>query len=449
MQFLGNVNNDKNNFMEIENFSLRQHLNFIKKKKEKEKERIESIKLFVVQQKINSDNLINSLLPIDLPLKKTPNQIFNYISEVDLICNCRFFIRKGKLYLHNLDKKIKNQNVITIQEEVCYFKRFSVNYFLNKTRNRFRFNTNLYFISLFHPCNTTYFHFIFETVIYVFMIYKKYNLFELDRSELPIFIIEKNKFNYILTKIFKNIPLVTINRRTNNTIWRKNLVLPEIKNYNYFHSWNKEHIESNSDLYFINNHVITEFKHFIKNMFVDNNINQEKYPVLVKRKSVLRNWCELNYLEIYLKKKFPNLKSVFLEDLDFVEQVILFNNCNFLVLQAGSAFINTIFMPKNTHIICISVNNKFISSKFFNDISSISNKNLHWIKMPVKKETENSEFESYIDKNNSIYSIFKYSQIYLKTTKNFLNYAPQNNISAGNKDILINNLEKILNKIYL
>ena len=155
-------------------------------------------------------------------------------------------------------------------------------------------------------------------------------------------------------------------------------------------------------MYFINNDVITEFKDTIKNMFVDNNVNQEKYPVLVKRKSILRNFIKINDVEIYLKKKFPNLKSVFMEDLDFVEQVILFNNCNFLVLQAGSAFINTIFMPKNTHIICISVDNKFISSKFFNDISSISNKNLHWIKMPVKKETENSKFRSCIDKNNSM-----------------------------------------------
>lgn len=441
MQFLGNNNN--NNFRYGRIYSA--HKNFIKK----EKKRKESIEIMSNQIKINSDNVINNLLPIDLPLKKTPNQKFNYVSEVDLFCNCRFFVKGRKLYLHNLDEKIKNQNVITIQEHVRYFKHFNVNYFFNRTRKRYILNRNLYFISLFHPCNTTYFHFIFETVIYVFMIYKKYNLFELDRSELPIFIIEKNKFNYILTKIFKNIPLVTVNRNKRETIWCKNLVLPEVENYNYFHSWNVKHIESNSDMYFINNDVITEFKDTIKNMFVDNNKNQEKYPVLVKRKSLFRNISEINDVEIYLKKKFPNLKSVFMEDLDFVEQVILFNNCNFLILQAGSAFINTIFMPKNTHIICISVDNKFISSKFFNDISSISNKNLHWIKMPVKKETENSEFELCIDKNNSIYSIFKYSQIYFKTTKHFLNYTPQNCSSAGNKDILINNLEKILKDIDL
>jgi hypothetical protein len=401
-----------------------------------------------IKIKLDSDNLINSLLPIDLPKKKTPNQIFNYISGVDIIPNCRFFIRRGKLYLHNIDEKIKNQNIITIQEEICFFKHFNVNYFLNMTREKYILKQKYFYISLFHPCASTYFHFIFETVIYVFMIYKKYNLFNLDKRELPVFLIEKNKFNYILTKIFKNISLIETKIK-HKSFWCKNLVLPEIKNYNYYHSWNKEHIESSKDLYFVNNEVITEFKDTIKNMFVDKNINQVKYPVFVKRKGSFRNFGKINILEIYLKKKFPNLKSVFLEDLDFVEQVILLSNCNLLVLQSGSGFINCIFMPENTHIICISVNNKFIASNFFDEISSISNKNLHWIKMPEKQE--DLQFRSYINENNSIYNIFRCCNTYNLFSKqgSFLRYAPQNRLMDDNEEILINNMEKILNEIDL
>ena len=417
----------------------------IKNKIKKINKRKTKIINYINNLKSSSNKLKEQLLLNNLSTEKTLNNQYNYVKDTFLIPNSRFIIKNKKLHIHHIPRKILTQNITTIQEEITFYPNYNISNFIkSSTKRSFKFflSDKLYYISLLHPANSTYFHFIFETLTYVFMIYKKYNFFNASQSDIPIFIIEKNNFNYILKKIFKNIPLIEIKRSKTYSLFCKNLIIPDIENYNYYFTWNKKHVNSNSDIYYVNKDILTEFKDYVKNMFVDKNEYDAKYTVLIKRKK--ERCFNVEEHEKYIIEKFPNLKIIFFEDLDFIEQVKIMSNCNLLILQPGSGFINTLFMPENSNIITLASNNNINNFNLFEEISSVSNKKINWIKAPILQE--NPLFRKKIEKDNSIYNILKNYALSNDRKSFFLNYHPYN-YKADFKSISIDNLTNIIENI--
>lgn len=140
---------------------------------------------------------------------------------------------------------------------------------------------------------------------------------------------------------------------------------------------------------------IDYFRNFIFSRYsINPNTYNENYPkiLLVKRGSRInlvdetlldkkfkkdnlltgkerREINEINILENYLlNMDGHNFRALYFEELDFKEQIQYFNNAKIIICAHGAVLSNMFFCKKNTKIIEITCNKKWI---FFDNLSSI------------------------------------------------------------------------------
>jgi hypothetical protein len=297
---------------------------------------------------INDNNiLINELIKIN---SNEPYYVIDFVK----IINTRFLNYKNKLYIGY----INNYNIIKdyidnyhIQEKYRWYK-------LSIQNN----NNELYkgyYINFMYNGNGCYYHMIFETLLNIFTFLDKNN--HLHNNQITILV--NDKLNII--KDLFNCNVLTIN--DNSLI--EHLIVPNIK-YSYCFDFNKHNIYKNHNIEWFDIDYIKKLREYIFDKFnIKNNLNEKNIFSIIRDntfRKILNNNILIDIINIY------NIEKYYPEKHSFKEQVLKFYSADTVIMQAGSALGNVIFMNENSNLILIYNNSTFINKHIIDVIKELN-----------------------------------------------------------------------------
>ncbi|MCT8089474.1 glycosyltransferase family 61 protein [Acinetobacter sp. C_4_1] len=157
----------------------------------------------------------------------------------------------------------------------------------------------------------------------------------------------------------------------------------------------------------------------ISNVFFKNYIevgfdNEDKFPkkFFIKRGNGISSYNRRNYNEEEVSKILINLdiKSIFIEDYSFSEQMKLFSNAELIVAPSGAFLTNIIFCKKNTKVVSW-LPEKFKNFSAYSTLSSIFEVQMHFVTSESKSEKDALHGEYYLNKELLVNKILEISEV--------------------------------------
>ena len=209
-------------------------------------------------------------------------------------------------------------------------------------------------------CNSTYFHFIANTLPYL-ITYMNNN----PEYNFEIYI-ETNKFNYILDLLFDY--KFKINSQ-DQIIKCDNLIIPKIFDFNNQFGWNKYNITNNQDIYnFVPEQLILTRNYILNKLQITKN---KDLRLFIVRDTNFRKSTFIENKKLIEIFENLNFKFISLDNIDFKEQIDIFYNAEIVISEPGSCCANIMFMRENTNYIIITKNCKYTSNNFFPTFAEI------------------------------------------------------------------------------
>lgn len=281
--------------------------------------------------------------------------------KISIIDNSRYIIYNNNIYIDKLNKYeiiSKYLDFYHIQEKTCCYN----------IKNDF-ISLYGYYLNLVYSSNTNYFHFIFETLPYLYIFLKNNNILYDNNYKFKILI--NNDFN-IIASLF-NINIIYTEKNNYNI---EKLIIPKNINTNYTFNWNKNNIFKNENIMNYDYSILLELRNFIFNKF---NIKPfRKKKSYLKRNNKFRILINSNYIEKIIDDF--NFNNIIPENMSFEKQVKYFSEINTLICQGGAGMTNILFMPENSNVIVIAADSEFVDCNFFNKLFIELNINFHIIK---------------------------------------------------------------------
>ena len=350
---------------------------------------------------------------------------FCIILNTFIIDDTRYIIYNNNLYVDKLPSyKIINKYLNNyIIQEVLYSKII-----INNFNNLYG-----YYLNLISSGNFNYFHFLYETLPYLFSFLKNNKI--LYNNDYNFNIIINSDFNII--KLLFNLNVVYSNNVDYNI---EKLIIPKNNILNYSFSWNKYNISKNEDILNYDYEILIEIRNYIFNRFsIKPECNKNVY---LKCNNLFRIFINSDYF-IKIINDF-NFEIINSENMSFYEQFLYFSQIKTLVCQGGAGMANILFMPENSNVILIISGSKFVNNKFLNNLfiklninvniiyttplylyDNIYKNNIEYIlSINLEKHPFNSNL--YFNKNNFIYFIALLKK-YTNIKKYYFNYSIQIN----------------------
>lgn len=178
-------------------------------------------------------------------------------------------------------------------------------------------------------------------------------------------------------------PLIAVQDK--QTILVEKLVIPKDNSSIYISVWPRKnfigigyYIYDNNSLLRVRANVLNHFKiipHKNNNIFID---RESKFRFISNNEEI---------------KKFLNsrgFKSVLPARLTFVEQVQIFSQANLVIVQAGSALANIMFMPSGSKVICMCAKSIWANFAYFVDYAKIFGVDIIYVEGPIEDEDKYS-----------------------------------------------------------
>lgn len=241
-------------------------------------------------------------------------------------------------------------------------------------------------------CNSTYFHFIANTLPYIITYITR------SKNKNFDFVIDTNIFNHILELLFDN----RIHTQSMYTVYFcSKLILPDIYDFNNNFGWNKYDIQKQQDVY---NHIPEQLiltRNFILEKINDKLKSNTYEKIFIYRESEHRKSEFMNNKEFINEFKKLGFTFLSLDNIDFITQVNLFYNAKIIISEAGSCCANMMFMKENMKYVLIASNSEFIDHSFFKTYADIFKIKLTYILTEAQYKNQdilkNNNFE-YIQK---------------------------------------------------
>jgi capsular polysaccharide biosynthesis protein len=281
------------------------------------------------------------------------------ILNTQIINNTRLIINNNNIYID----KLPSYNIINkyLEEYIIHEQLFDI--YIN---NNF---INLYgcYLNLINSSNSNYYHFLFDTLPYLFSFLKNNNLLYNDNYNFNILV--NHDYNIIKS-------LFNINIKYSDTNYNiENLIIPKNINPHFYLCWNKYNILQNKDIYYYDYNIFKELREFIFNKF--NIIPHGNKNIYLKRNNDFRIFINSDYFNKIINDF--NFDIVLPENMSFYEQVSYFSQVKTLVCQGGAGMANILFMPENSNVILIIADSKFINITYFKELLLKLNINLNII----------------------------------------------------------------------
>lgn len=328
-------------------------------------------------------------------------QLQNVVAEIE----SSSFYDKKNIYIERffgVDPKLCDYNTGHIMFNFDDF------YFIRKNKKNTIFNCNVLFLGGNGSFN--YFHWIIEILPKL--------IFLNQLKNIDLIVVHENvkkiksyvdSFNLILKYFNVNIPVEYVSKGTS-------LICRELY---YISSFN--HVVFNvRENYKINYSRFSYSKtKLISNIFCENNVEMdfediEKFPkkFFIKRGKGISAYNRRAYNEVEISKELINfdIKTIYIEDYSFSEQMKLFSNAELIVAPSGAFLTNIIFCNKKTKIVSwLPENLKNFS--VYSTLASIFEVQMHFVKSESKYEKDALHGEYYLKKELLVNKILEISEV--------------------------------------
>lgn len=328
-------------------------------------------------------------------------QLQNVVAEIE----SSSFYDKKNIYIERflgIDQKICNYNTGHI---ISNFKNF---YFIRKNKKVENLNCRVFFLGGNGSFN--YFHWIIEILPKL--------IFFNQLENIDLIVVHENvrkiqsyadSFNLILNYFNINIPVEYVGKNTTllcqelNYISSFNHVVFNIKgeydvNYSRF-SYNKTKMVS--DIFLKNN--------------IDMNFEEvDKFPkkFFIKRGKGISAYNRRTYNEVEISNELIKLdiKTIYIEEYSFYEQMKLFSNADLIVAPSGAFLTNIIFCKEKTKIVSW-LPEKFKKFSVYSTLAYIFEVQMHFVKSESKLEKDALHGEYYLNKELLVNKILEISKV--------------------------------------
>ena len=280
----------------------------------------------------------------------------------------------------------------------------------------------------FQNCN--YFHFLLETLPYLVCCFKKNSsLYTINKN---FSVVINNDFNNIISSLF-DINLIS-KISSYDVILFKNCIIPKNLNTNHYICWTKYGQKQNNDYFYYDKEGLILTREFIFEKF---NINPMKKKKLIISRQSQVNSGRCNDTNIILENNmFVDYEKIFPGNSTFHQQVSIFSQASVIIMEAGAAVANLLFVPKNCLVFIMYTNSNFTNPKLFDIFKLVSGAKIHNIPCEAVINMNNlfaKNIEYYLKKSHGFSShpynlTFKVSQLEVKKIENIIKHYQRKNI---------------------
>lgn len=345
-------------------------------------------------------NNIKKTIKVEIP-KIYCYQLKNVVAEIE----SSSFYDKKNIYIERFlggDQKLCDYNTGHI---ITNFKSF---YFIRKNKKVENLNCRVFFLG--GNGSSNYFHWIIEILPKL--------IFFNQLENIDLIVVHENvrkiqsyadSFNLILNYFNINIPVEYVGKNTTllcqelNYISSFNHVVFNIKgeydvNYSRF-SYNKTKMVS--DIFLKNN--------------IDMNFEEvDKFPkkFFIKRGKGISAYNRRTYNEVEISNELIKLdiKTIYIEEYSFYEQMKLFSNADLIVAPSGAFLTNIIFCKEKTKIVSW-LPEKFKKFSVYSTLAYIFEVQMHFVKSESKLEKDALHGEYYLNKELLVNKILEISKV--------------------------------------